>query len=88
MADSWHKSFQRKWIYCDDSYPQDDNGNDTRSYLTQKLYAKDGKYLLCIGYAYRNRLEDDMKPTNIDVRLNEKIMEICCNATKQQVGMM
>ena len=72
VADDWHKKFSGSgYVGNLNSYPQDDNGNDTRSYLTQKLYAKrPGKYLLTIGYAYRNRLEDDSKPTNIDVRLN------------------
>ena len=74
VADDWHKKFSGSgYVGNLNSYPQDDNGNDTRSYLTQKLYAKrPGKYLLTIGYAYRNRLEDDSKPTNIDVRLNGK----------------
>ena len=72
VADDWHKKFSGSgYVGNLNSYPQDDNGNDTRSYLTQKLYAKrPGKYLLTIGYAYRNNAGDGSKPTNIDVRLN------------------
>ena len=72
VADDWHKKFSGSgYVGNLNSYPQDDNGNDTRSYLTQKLYAKrPGKYLLTIGYAYRNNAGDSSKPTNIDVRLN------------------
>ena len=74
VADDWHKKFSGSgYVGNLNSYPQDDNGNDTRSYLTQKLYAKrPGKYLLTIGYAYRNNAGDGSKPTNIDVRLNGK----------------
>ena len=72
VADDWHKKFSGSgYVGNLNSYPQDDNGNDTRSYLTQKLYAeRPGKYLLTIGYAYRNNAGDGSKPTNIDVRLN------------------
>ena len=47
VADDWHKKFSGSgYVGNLNSYPQDDNGNDTRSYLTQKLYAKrPGKYL-------------------------------------------
>ena len=67
------------------SFPQDDYGNNTRSYLTQKLYAeRPGKYLLTIGYVYRNNAGDDNKPTNIDVRLNggDSWKSVTVNQTK------
>ena len=74
-----------KYVGNLNSYPQDDEGNDTRSYLTQKLYAeRPGKYLLTIGYAYRNNSGDDNKPTNIDVRLNggDSWKSVTVNQTK------
>lgn len=74
-----------KYVGNLNSYPQDDEGNDTRSYLTQKLYAeRPGKYLLTIGYVYRNNAGDDNKPTNIDVRLNggDSWKSVTVNQTK------
>ena len=72
VADDWHKKFSGSgYVGNLNSYPLDDEGKDIRSYLTQKLYAeRPGKYLLTIGYAYRNNAGDGSKPTNIDVRLN------------------
>ena len=74
VADDWHKKFSGSgYVGNLNSYPLDDEGKDIRSYLTQKLYAeRPGKYLLTIGYAYRNNAGDGSKPTNIDVRLNGK----------------
>ena len=68
----WNKKFSGSgYVGNLNSYPLNDEGNDSRSYLTQKLYAeRPGKYLLTIGYAYRNNAGDSSKPTNIDVRLN------------------
>ena len=68
----WNKKFSGSgYVGNLNSYPLDDEGKDIRSYLTQKLYAeRPGKYLLTIGYAYRNNAGDSSKPTNIDVRLN------------------
>ena len=68
----WNKKFSGSgYVGNLNSYPLDDEGKDIRSYLTQKLYAeRPGKYLLTIGYAYRNNAGDGSKPTNIDVRLN------------------
>ena len=82
----WNKKFSGSgYVGNLNSYPQDDNGHDARSYLTQKLYAKrPGKYLLTIGYAYRNSSGDDSKPTNIDVRLNggDSWKSVTVNQTK------
>lgn len=69
---AWYDKFSEKgYVGNMNTYPTDDEGKDVRSYLTQKVNAKRaGKYMLTIGYAYRNNGGDSSKPTNIDVRVN------------------